>query len=159
MLLALAPGLRQTGWAVFDGAAVAASGVAAPKNPRKLATADRIAWQLETIAAVAARWPADAAARSRPAGINWPAPGLERLHDALRRWAEARNLPLFDYATQDVRAAVAGQPNASREAQCYAVMLRLGLIGQSRASAEWEAIAVGCCHLGLGGGRSAAADS
>ena len=41
MLLALAPGLRQTGWAVFDGATVAAGGVAAPKNPRKLDTADR----------------------------------------------------------------------------------------------------------------------
>ena len=41
MLLALAPGLRQTGWAVFDGATVAASGVAAPKNPRKLDTAAR----------------------------------------------------------------------------------------------------------------------
>ena len=41
MLLALAPGLRQTGWAVFDGATVAAGGVAAPKNPRKPDAADR----------------------------------------------------------------------------------------------------------------------
>ena len=68
MLLALAPGLRQTGWAVFDGASVAAGGVAAPKNPRKLDTADRIARQLEAIAAVAARWPADAGGRRRPLG-------------------------------------------------------------------------------------------
>ena len=58
-------------------------------------------------------------------------------------------IPLLKYTIQEVRAAVAGQPNASRDALCYAVMRRMGLIGQSRATAEWEAIAVGYYHLAL----------
>ena len=58
-----------------------------------------------------------------------------------------RGLPQFSYTAQEVRAAVAGHPNASRDQLGYAIMLLLGLIGQGRSTHEWEAIAVGHYHL------------
>ena len=149
LLLALAPGLRQTGWAVLDGPTVARSGVVGLNSSRKMDPGDRIAHQLDALSSVVVRWPAVCAVRSKAGGINWRVPGLEQLDDALRVWTDGLGIPLLDYTTQEVRAAVAGQPNASREALCYAIMRRLGLIGQSRATAEWEAIAVGYYHLTL----------
>ena len=79
--------------------------------------------------------------------MNWRVPGRDQLEQALLGWTDSTGLPLIVYAAPEVRAAVAGQPNASKDALGYAVMLRLGLIGQSRATAEWEAIAVGYYHL------------
>jgi len=150
LLLALSTGLRETGWAVFQGSAVAASGLVGLKIRRKVEPSVRIARQLDALSAVTSRWRAASVARSKPSGVNRDAPGLEKLDVSLREWAECLGIPLFDYASQEVRSAVAGQPNASRDAQCYAIMHKLELIGQSRATAEWEAIAVGYYHRTLG---------
>ena len=152
-LLALATGLRESGWAVFQGPAVAASGVVGLKARRKMEPSHRIAHQLDALTAIADRWQAACAVRIKADGINWRLPGLEELDDALHTWADGLNIPLSDYATREVRATVAGQPNASRDAVSYAIMHRLGLIGQSRATAEWEAIAVGYYHLALKQGK------
>ena len=148
-LLALATGLRETGWAVLHGSTVAASGVVGLKTRRKTEPSTRIAHQLEALSAVAVRWQAACVARSKADGVNWRVPGLEQLDEALRAWAEGLGIPLLEYTTQEVRAAVAGQPNASRDAVGYAIMRKLGIIGQSRATAEWEAIAVGYYHQAL----------
>ena len=154
-LLALYPGLRQTGWAVFapcrdrrqDGLPIAASGVVALKTRRKVEPAERIAHQLEELTAVAARWRPGRVVLSAAGGMNWRLPGREQLDQDLRRWTGSMGLSLTGYSATEVRSAIAGQPNASKDALGYAVMLHLGLIGQSRAAAEWEAIAVGCHHL------------
>ena len=160
-LLALYPGLRQTGWAVFppphdsrqvdrpDAPPVIASGVIALMTRRKVDPADRIAHQLAALNDITARWRPGCVVRSAAGGMNWRAPGRDQLEQALRRWTDSMGLPFIDYAAPEVRAAVAGQPNASKDALGYAVMLRLGLIGQNRAAAEWEAIAVGHYHLAL----------
>lgn len=148
-LLALAAGLRETGWAVFHGSTVAASGVAGLKARRKMEPADRIAHQMNALSAVALRWRAVCAVRSRADNISWRVPGQGQLDDALRIWADGLAIPLFDHTIREVRAAVAGRSNAPRDALCYAIMRRLGLIGQSRATAEWEAIAVGYYHSAL----------
>lgn len=149
LLLALSTGLRETGWAVFQGAAVAASGVVGLKTSRKTDPSVRICRQLEGLTAVLSRWQAPCAARSKPSGVNLRAPGLDLLDASLRQWADGLDISLFDYTTQEVRAAVAGLPNASKDAQCYAIMRKLGLIGQSRSTPEWEAIAVGHYHRTL----------
>ena len=152
-LLALATGLRESGWAVFHGPVVAASGVVGLKARRKMEPSDRIAHQLDALTAIAIRWQAACAVRIKADGINWRVPGLEQLDEALRSWASVLGIPLLDYTTREVRASVAGQPNASRDAVSYAIMHRLGLIGQSRATAEWEAIAVGYYHSALRRGK------
>ena len=64
-------------------------------------------------------------------------------------WSSERGLPQFSYTAQEVRTAIAGHPNASRDQLGYAIMLLLGLIGQGRSTHEWEAIAVGHYHLNL----------
>ena len=152
-LLALATGLRETGWAVFDGEAVAASGVVGVKGSGRMEPSVRIAHQFDALTAVALQWKIEFVARGRAGGVNLRRPGLPLLDDALRCWASGLRASLFEYTSREVRAAVAGRHNAPREAQCYAIMQRLRLIGQSRATAEWEAIAVGYYHSALRNGR------
>ena len=54
------------------------------------------------------------------------------------------------YTSQEVREAMTGHPNASRDQLAYAVMVSLGLIGQAKTTHEWEALAVGYYHLTRG---------
>ena len=90
---------------------------------------------------------ARAMAYSLPSGIYWLVPALELLDIALAEWSQRHGLCLYTYTAQEVRLAIAGHPNASREQLAYAVMARLGLIGQGKTTHEWEAIAVGGYHL------------
>ena len=93
-------------------------------------------------------------AHSQPSGIHWPVPALELLDAALLEWSGRHRLRLHAYTAQEVRTAVAGHPNASREELAYAVMASLGLIGRAKTTHEWEAIAVGQFHLSRrGSGR------
>ena len=86
-------------------------------------------------------------AQSRPSGIRWSVPAIELLENALVEWSQINGLPLHAYTAQEVRWAITGHPNASRDQLAYAVMVRLGLIGQAKTTHEWEAIAVGHYHL------------
>ena len=88
-----------------------------------------------------------AVVHSRPSGIHWPVPSLELLEESLVGWSRRHNLPLHGYTAQEVRSAIAGQTNASQDQLAFAVMERLGLIGLSKTSHEWEALAVGEYHL------------
>ena len=74
-------------------------------------------------------------------------PALDLLIASLATWSSERALPQFSYTAQEVKTAIAGHPNASRDQLGYAIMLLLGLIGQGRSTHEWEAIAVGQYHL------------
>ena len=147
VLLALDAGVRETGWAVFMDGDVAASGVAGLKIRRKLEPEVRVSHLTGSLNELADRWSPQAVALCQPSGINWPVPALDLLVSSLTGWSSERGLPLFSYTAQEVRTAVAGHPNASRDQLGYAIMLLLGLIGQGRSTHEWEAIAVGHYHL------------
>ena len=160
-LLALYPGIRQTGWAVLavNGQhdpgipAIAASGTAGLKAQQRVEPAQRIAHLLETLSGITGRWRPGIVVCSNAGGLTSRAQGREELDAAIKRWADGLGLPVAGYAAPQVRAAMAGKPNASKDALAHAVMLRLRLIGQSRAPAEWEAIAAGCHHLALRAGK------
>jgi len=96
------------------------------------------------------KWNPKLVALCQPSGINWPVPALDLLLTSLAEWSAGRDLPHFSYTVQEVRTAIAGDPNASRDQLGYATMLLLGLIGQGRSAHEWEAIAVGHYHLTRG---------
>ena len=147
VLLALDPGVRTSGWAVFRDGVVEASGLIGLKTRQKLEPAVRVGHLLDALSELAVRWGPGLAVQCRTGGINWTMPGLEELEAGLQRWAGARGIPLASYTTQEVRSAVAGRSTASQDELGYAVMLRMGLIGQSRSTREWSAIAVGCHHL------------
>ena len=157
-LLALYPGLRQTGWAVLGREhaprnarnTVAASGTSGLGTRLKLDPQERIAAQLEILNGVADLQHPVRAILSRAGGMNREAHGVRLLGCALDEWAKSRGMPLTVCSAADVRAAVAGRSNASKDELAYAVMQHLGLIGQSRSSQEWEAIAAGYYHLVLG---------
>ncbi len=155
-LLALDAGVRETGWAVFgppSSQAIQASGVIKAPAPRKSDVQTRVAHLIQCLDRLVDEWTPHAVAHSRPSGIHWPVPSLELLEDALAEWSRRHNLPLHAYTAQEVRSAIAGQPNASQDQLAFAVMERLGLIGLSKTSHEWEALAVGEYHLGFLGNR------
>ncbi|MDA0262956.1 MAG: crossover junction endodeoxyribonuclease RuvC [Chloroflexi bacterium] len=146
-LLALDAGVRETGWAVFQDGEVAESGTAGLKTRHKVEPQVRVSHLVEALDELAARWSPQAVALCQPSGINWPVPAIDLLVSSLAQWSGERGLPQFSYTAQEVRTAIAGHPNASRDQLGYATMLLLGLIGQGRSTHEWEAIAVGHYHL------------
>ena len=146
VLLALDAGVRETGWAVFKDGEVIESGVTGLSTRRKLDPAVRVSHLIESLDELASQWKPQAVALCQPSGINWPVPALDLLISSLAGWAAERGLPQFSYTAQEVRTAIAGHPNASRDQLGYAIMLLLGLIGQGRSTHEWEAIAVGHYH-------------
>ncbi|MBC8281317.1 MAG: hypothetical protein H8E48_11060 [Chloroflexi bacterium] len=150
VLLALDAGVRETGWAVFKVGQVIESGVTGLKTRRKVEPEVRISHLIQSLDELAEKWNPDLIALCQPSGINWPVPALDLLIRSLEQWSAGHDLPQFSYTAQEVRTAIAGHPNASRDQLGYATMLLLGLIGQGRSTHEWEAIAVGHFHLSRG---------
>ena len=107
----------------------------------------RVDHLIQSLDELVGQWAPDAVACCQPTGIGWEVPALRLLDAALVQWAGRRGLPFYAYTSQEVRTAVVGHPNASRDELGYAVMERFGMIGQSKTSHEWEAIAVGDYHL------------
>ena len=122
------------------------SGVTGLSTRRKLDPAVRVSHLIESLDELAGRWDPQAVALCQPSGINWPVPALDLLIASLATWSSERALPQFSYTAQEVKTAIAGHPNASRDQLGYAIMLLLGLIGQGRSTHEWEAIALGHYH-------------
>ncbi len=151
VLLALDAGLGETGWAIIHRQKVTHSGLIQIPGRRRLDAASRISRLLQELDQLAAQWRPEAVAHSRPSGIHWPVPALDLLESSLLQWCRDRGLPLHAYTAQEVRGYVTGHPNASRDQLAYAVMSRLGLIGQAKSTHEWEAIAVGQYHLSRSG--------
>lgn len=166
-LLALDAGVRETGWAIFhpdrmnDAGNDAGSdtgnnagnnagsdtGIIRLPRSRNLDAADRVAHLVRCLDRLVARWSPAAVAYGQPSGIRWPVPSLELLDAALVNWSAGHRLPLYTYSAQEVRAAIARHAHAPRDQLAYAVMSRLGLIGQSKTTHEWEALAIGYYHL------------
>ena len=149
VILALDAGVRESGWAIFRDGKVEDSGVVGMRTRQRLDPEVRISHLLAALEELAANWQPHTIVLSRPSGINWPVPALDLLVDRLSRWSSERAVGLSAYSAQEVRSAIAGHPNASKDQLGYAIMLQLGLIGQGRTTHEWEAIAVGHYHLSL----------
>ena len=153
-LLALDAGVRETGWAVIGPPGEQprlATGVIKAPAPRKSDASARVAHLITCLDQLVVEWSPRSVVHSRPSGIHWPVPSLELLEEALGNWSRGHGLPLHAYTAQEVRSAIAGQTNASQDQLAFAVMERLGLIGHSKTSHEWEALAVGEYHLGRAG--------
>lgn len=145
--MALDAGVRETGWAVFSDGQIEATGTIAVRSRHRIDASVRVAHLIEALDDLMTRWKPDAVACSQPTGIGWKVPALQLLDTSLAEWSEGHRLCLYSYTAQEVRTAVAGHPNASRGDLGYAVMMRFGLIGQSKTTHEWEAIAIGGYHL------------
>ena len=148
-LLALDAGVRETGWAVFGPPAtqaVPATGIIKAPSPRKTDVPTRLAHLIQRLDLLVDEWAPALVVHSLPSGIHWPVPSLELLEEALDSWSNRHNLPLQAYTAQQVRSAITAKPNASRDPLAFAVMERLGLIGLSKTSHEWEALAAGEYH-------------
>jgi Holliday junction resolvasome RuvABC endonuclease subunit len=147
VLLAIDAGVRETGWAIFLSGRLVTSGVIGAPNRRRVDIRARVSYIVRCLDDLAAKWQPGAVVYSQPSGLHWPVPALELLDAALAVWSRRHGLGLCGYSAQEVRSAIAGHPNASRDQLGYAIMVQLGLIGQDRTTHEWEAIAVGAYHL------------
>jgi Holliday junction resolvasome RuvABC endonuclease subunit len=157
ILLALDTGIRETGWAVFHNGRVEATGAIAVPRRRGMSAAVKVEHLIKSLDGLAKQWQPDAVACCQPSGIGWRMTALELLDAALADWSHRHRLCLYAYTPQEVRTAIAGHPNVPRDQMGYAVMVRFGLIGQSKTTQEWEAIAVGHYHLtrwAVGSGHS-----
>ena len=146
-LLALDAGVRETGWAVFQPGRMNVTGVIKLSRSRSLDTAGRVAHLARCLDELVARWNPKAVAYGQPSGLRWPAPSLELLDQALTNWSARHRLPLYTYSAQEVRAAIARHSHVPPDQLAYAIMQRLGLIGESKSTHEWEALAIGYYHL------------
>ena len=146
-LMALDAGVRETGWAVFEQGQIKATGVISMPSRNRVQASVRVGHLVQCLDDLVARWSPEVVACSQPTGIGWRVPALELLDSALAQWSRKHRLFLYSYTSQEVRSAIAGHPNASRGDLGYAVMIRCGLIGHSKTTHEWEAIAIGDYHL------------
>lgn len=147
VLLALDAGVRETGWAVFKDRKIEATGLVKVSSRHSIDAADRVRHLVKCLDRLVEQWDPDSVACCQPTGIGWRVPALELLDAALADWSRRHWFGLYAYTAQEVRTAVAGHPNASRGDLGYAVMMRFGLIGESKTTHEWEAIAVGDYHF------------
>ena len=147
VLLALDAGVRESGWAIFQAEVPVITGVIGAQANRRIDAGDRVSQLVTNLDLLVEHWRPDSVVHCLPSGIRWPVPALEVLDAALLQWSKGHGLCLYAYTAQEVRADIAGHPNASRDQLAYAVMLTLGLIGQGKTTHEWEALAVGHYHL------------
>jgi Holliday junction resolvasome RuvABC endonuclease subunit len=147
ILFALDAGVRESGWAVFEDGRTVITGVIGLGTKRRADAEERVSRLMGSLDLLIEQWRPEAVAHSLPSGIRWPVPALDLLSDNLAQWSQRHHLPLHPYTAQEVREAMTGHPNASRDQLAYAVMVCLGLIGQGKTTHEWEALAVGHYHL------------
>ena len=147
ILLAIDAGVRETGWEIFGSGGLNCTGVIAVARRGRLDGATRVDHLIQCLDRLMDRWHPGTVACCQPSGINWQIPSLELLDAALCLWADRHGLHLHTYSTQEIRSAIAGHANASRDQLGYAIMVRLGLIGQGKTTHEWEAVAAGHYHL------------
>ena len=147
ILFALDAGVRESGWAIFEDGRTATTGVIGAGTKRQTEAEVRVSRLVESLDLLVYQWRPDEVTHSLPSGIRWPVPALDLLSDSLAQWSRRHDLPVYSYTAQEVREAMTGHPNASRDQLAYAVMARLELSGQSKTTHEWEALAVGHYHL------------
>ena len=152
-LLALDAGVRETGWAIFRPGGAVETGAIGTATRRRVDAESRVGQLVMSLDLLVVRWQPANVVHSLPSGIHWPVPALDLLQASLVQWSRNHGLALHAYTAQEVRVAMVGHPNASRQQLAYAVMVRLGLIGQSKTTHEWEALAVGCYHRNRGAGE------
>ena len=146
-LLSLDAGVRETGWAVFHADGRNDTGTIRMSRSRTLDAPGRVAHLVSCLDELVGRWAPQSVAYGQPSGIRWPVPSLQLLDEALAGWSSRHRLPLYTYSAQEVRAAIARHSRVPQDQLAYAIMRRLGLIGVSKSTHEWEALAIGYYHL------------
>ena len=152
-VVAIDTGMRGTGWAVFVDGRLVETGSIPCRRAQQTDVAERVGAILEAMDHLSAAWRPEEVAYTNPVRNQWPVPALDELHVALKTWAERQGLPLFQYTPREIRASIVGRANAPKEDLAYTVMSRWGLIGMSKTTMEWDAIAAGDYHLQCQGER------
>ena len=123
ILFALDAGVRESGWAVFQDGRTVTSGVIGIGTKRRTDAEERISRLMGSLDSLIEQWRPESVAHSLPSGIRWSVPALDLLSDNLAQWSQRHHLPVHAYTAQEVREAMTGHPNASRNQLAYAVMV------------------------------------
>lgn len=146
-LLAISAGARRTGWAVFIDGQLKDTGIISIPAVLRARAEERAVLLVCSLDELVVQWDVEAVACRRRSSVGPPARGTAALEAELSRWRKFRGLAWYSCTTAEIRTALAGKPNASREALAYAVMAELGLIGETRTMEEWQAAGIGVYHL------------
>ena len=153
-LLALDPGTRRTGWALFDGGDPVSWGcIDAPPRGEIEERIPAIILELDQLAQ-SADPPVAHVAAEKPRGIEGkrPAPELQTLIRRMRRWARSRKLGWTTYSQSTVAASVRPRGMGKEDAKTVINTGVEAIYPQTRGA--WDdqqdaadAVAVGHCHL------------
>ena len=153
-LLALDPGTRRTGWALFQGGEPVSWGcMDAPPGgeieeriPAIIEALDQLAEQADP--------PVGHVAAEEPRGVSSrrPAPELQTLIRRIRRWARGRKLGWSAYSQSTVAASVRPRGMGKTDAKTVINTGVEALYPQTRGAWDGQqdaadAVAVGHCHL------------
>ena len=121
---------------MFESKRLLQTGVIVSPKRNGMEGKDRIASLMAELDHLTEQDHPEAVACCQPSGINWTVPSIQLLEESLADWAQSREINFFTYTTQEIRTAIAGFANASADRLGYAIMVRLGLIGQKRTTHE-----------------------
>ena len=146
-LLAVETTVRSSGWAVFRDGEIAATGTIALRSSGPVGFQARIAHLIKNLDRLAETWAVQAVALGQPTRVGSRTSSLVQLDSALSRWRHDRPWTCHCYTAPQVKAALTGNPHASRGVVSHLVMTHFGLIGQQKTHYEWAALAIGHHHL------------
>ena len=131
--------------------------IIAHNRPKRVEVSERIQAINDELTRMVGEWGPIEVACGKPTALQLPyqQQGLEMLSVTLENWAAELGLSYHVYQIREVREALLGRANATKEELSYEVMNRWGLLGIGKSSHEWCAIAVGDYHLARRGYQSA----
>ena len=109
-LLAISPGTRRTGWAVFIDGQLKDTGTISIPAVLRARAGERAVLLVCSLDELAVRWDVGTVACRGRSSAGLPAPGAEPLEAELSRWREFRGLAWYPCTTAEVRTALAGKP-------------------------------------------------
>ena len=131
--------------------------IIAHNRPKRVEVSERVQAIKAELTRMVGEWRPIEVVCGKPMALQLPyqQQGLEMLNVTLENWAAELGLSYHVYQIREVREAILGRANATKEELSYEVMNRWGLLGIGKSSHEWSAIAVGDYHLARRGSESA----
>lgn len=145
--IALDPGSRFTGWAVFDGDGLVAWGRIVAD---KVEYSSRFQFIVNELGKLLDQFNFEEVAVEEAVRFEGrEIPALKVASLGIKKWAEGRRLPYSKYNVATWKASVVGNGHAGKEATARNILLRYPSLPADLSEHEYDAIAIGVYHAGI----------